>query len=62
MATTSITKSIRIRTRKEAHALIRALEDAEENAIECKPLNRPCKEIKGKDIKRFFNNNSEVDR
>ena len=59
MPTTSISKGINIKTKKEAEALIRVLEEAEENATESKPLSMPYKEIKGKEIERFFSNYSE---
>ena len=54
MATKSILKNINIKTKPQAEKLIWALENAEKYAVDLPPLSKPCKDVKGNDIKKLF--------
>lgn len=56
MATKSIIKTITIKEREKGNKLVKAIErsQAEKKQI---TLTRPCREVKGSDIKEFFNKN-----
>jgi len=57
MATSSILKNIEIKDRNAAKRLVGALEHAQNRKGIDVQLQKPCKEIKGADVVKFFSEN-----
>jgi hypothetical protein len=56
MATKSILKNIVVKDRKNLRSLVNALEKAESHATDLPPLTKPCRDVKGEEIKKLFAN------
>lgn len=54
MATKSILKTVNIKERKMGHALVEALERSQEAKPKSVKLSKPCREIKGSNIRELF--------
>ena len=54
MATKSILKNIIVKDRKSLRSLVNALESAEAHATDLPPLTKPCRDLKGEEIKKLF--------
>jgi len=54
MATKSILKNINIKTRKDCHAFVFALENAKNKKSINIQLSKPCREVRGEGIKKIF--------
>lgn len=59
MATSSITKNIKIKKKSLSKAFLLALENAEKKQSDDVILQRPCNDIKGDAIRKIFNTLSE---
>lgn len=54
MATKSILKNINIKDKRLAHTFVEALGQAESSRYNSTQITRECKELKGENIKCFF--------
>lgn len=54
MATKSILKNVSIKDKRLAHTFVEALGQVESTRYKPEPLTKECRELKGENIKKFF--------
>ena len=54
MATKSILKNVRIKDKRAAYALVKALENASKRPVKEVKLSRPCRELNDEEIREIF--------